>query len=188
MPLEPAPTQDITLNESNRFTQRWIAWFQKLINRINGQNVWAYYQDSLYTSGSPLVVAGGVRTLLTNNALGAVTTETFLSGYTSSLWSGNKVTPKQYGETYIIRLDITCVPSSSNQHLDVELQVAPGDVIFYDIRMLPKGGATPHQYEICIPVWAGQTFVANGGEIYITPSGNCSFYGIGVYISRISVP
>lgn len=188
MPLDPAPTQDITLSTLNKFTQRWIVWFQKLVNRVNSQNIWAYYQDSQYTSGSPLSVLGGVRTQVPINKLGTVTTEQYLNGFAPSLWVSNEFLPVSVGETYILRFDFTCVPGSANQHIEIQLQVAPGDVIFSDVRNLPKGSGVAHSFEITIPVWAGQTFVNNGGALYVTPSGNCSFYGMGIYISRISVP
>lgn len=188
MPLEPAPIQDIALNNIGRFTQRWIAWFGKLVNRVNESTGWAYYQDSLYTSGSPLSISSGVRTQILINGSGSATRTAFLPGGTTALWDGTKITPIKYGDNYICRLDFEVNPASNNQHLDVELQVDTGNIIFSYSLPLTKGAGSDMQFALTIPAYVGNTFLANGGKIFFTPSGNCTFYNFGIFISRVGTP
>lgn len=188
MPLDPAPTQDITLNDLNKFTQRWIAWFNRLLSRINNTNGWAYYQDSAYTSGSPLTIAGGVRTKITINGLGTATRTTFLPKTVSKFWDTDTIYPNAVGDIYECRLDLSCVTAGSNRHFDIELQVAVGNVIFAHTVSLTKGAGTEMNFAVAMPLYVGNTFLANGAQIYITPTNPIDFYDMGIMISRTSNP
>jgi len=189
MQLKPPPIGDQTLNPLNRFVQSWILWFQALKKKIDSLEQihgWAFYDDSQYTSGSPLNI-NNTRTQLTIDTLGSFNNTTYIpSGL--SWFSGNKITPTAIGDSYILRFDFTAVPSTPSDRFNLELEIAVGNIVYNQTFESTKGAGIPYIYSISIPIFCLATFVANGGKFYVDTTDNMDFYNFGLFISRVSAP
>lgn len=190
---KPPPIQGLVTNALNRFTEVWIKWFQDVddrldaaetnIDELNSVHGWAYYDDSQYTSGSPLSVPVG-RTQLTINALGASNNTTYLPAG-QSWWSGNKITPGGVGDSYVLRLDFTATAGSPADKFNLELEIAPGNLVVSQTFEMNKGAGTDHIFNVAIPIFTLNTFLANGGKFYLNASNAFTVYNIGLFISRL---
>ena len=158
------------------------------LRRSDGRG-WINISDSEHTQASPQEISSGSRTLLTLDALGATTNYTFRDGLPLDVWSGNKFHAQESGETYMLRLSFIVDPASgsSGNYMDVELDIgSPVGTIFQTTIPLIKNVAT--KFSFAMPIFALDTFLANGAEIYITPNVNCDVYGKALLIQRMSRP
>jgi len=164
-------------------------------NELSGSQVknvhgWAYYQDSTYTSGSPLVV-NNARVQLTNDGLGANTEDAYLPNGISALWIGNKITPENVGDAYEIRIDFKAKMSQTNAYGEVQLDIGDGSIINIIKRTItfPRGAGVEHSFSMGFPIFCLSTFVTNGGKLYFDTtqgSDNMSVYDIAIFIARIN--
>lgn len=156
--------------------------------RING---WGQYQDTDNTVGSPAQnIATGVRTKFTcDGAL--LTVERLPSDAVAPLWnvSTNKHVPIAAFDTYDIRITLTAENyAGATPTLLIELDIgSPIGVIASNLYSLIKGGAA-QDIVFTIPVFTGATYLANGGEIYLTytGTGTCDIYKNAVLAVRTS--
>lgn len=149
---------------------------------------WVQYADSTYTSGSPLAVASGVRTKLTNDGgTEALTSQLPLDAAGNSMWdtTNSKIVPISENDGYDFRLNFVADPAgTTDTFIEIELDIGGAvGVIFKKTVPLAKGGAA-QQVVFSAPVYAGDTFFANGGEFYVTPDVNTDIYDISVHVSR----
>lgn len=186
MPLEPPPIQDETILNTNRFTQRWILWFNKVRKILNETHGWANYADSQYTSGSPLNV-NNTRTQITINGL-AAGTNTDYSVADTIWWANNTFSPVVIGESYILRLSFKAVPSTPSDKFDIELQIDTGNLIYVQTLEMNKGSGVEQRYSVVVPVYCLATFLANGGKFFINTVNNIDFYEFSILIQRLSIP
>lgn len=182
------PVRDNTIDGNNRFLLTWVRWFNSIKSILSGlQNThgWAYYQDTLYTSGSPLNV-NNTRTKITVNGLGAGTNTTYIPSNMTQMWdtTTNKIVPGGLGDSYILRVDFKAVSGTNNVEFDLELDI--GSVIFEQSLIVSKGIGIEHRFSVAIPIYCLSTFVANGGELYINTPDNINYYDFGIFISRLS--
>ena len=157
-------------------------------SRVQG---WAQYEDSRTTVGTPTqTITNSVRTKMIND--GATSTiEKLPSDAAGSLWnvSTNKHEPIATFDLYHIRISFIIENySGTNPYLDLELDIGGGvGVIFArDISLRKSGAAT--KVSAAFPVFTGTTYLANGGEFYITYTGNttCDIYKTSILIVRES--
>lgn len=156
----------------------------KLLNQAHG---WAIYNDSLYTSASPLVINQGVRTKITNNATTVINTQ--LPEGVTSWWNSttNKLTPSLDGDSYLVNLRFTAQSSSTSGLADVELDVGGAlGVIDGTTVSLRKGAGNSQRVSIKFDLYSSATFIANGGEFFLNSlDGNTSIYDIRLKITRV---
>lgn len=158
---------------------------QDLFNKTNFFG-WANYSDSQYTAVSPLSITAGSRTLITNNTGGTSTNETYLNE-SSSLWENDALYPVAVGDTYDVRVSFYCVPSSNDQDITLDLDIGTGGSsikIYEETRRMLKGAGQVNSFVFAIPIFALDTFFANKGRFYITPSSNITFYGCAIFITK----
>lgn len=147
------------------------------------------YADSRRTLvGAPLVLLPGVRTKFVCDS-GFSVIERLPDDATKALWNGatSKMEPINAFDMYIMRLTLTAEGfGGPTAFVSMELDIAGAiGVIWADTRRLLRSGA--QHISITIPVFSGSTFLANGGEFYLTYEGNgtCSVYKTEVMITRL---
>lgn len=157
-------------------------------NILTGKG-WMVYGDTQYTSASPLVVANN-RVKLTCNGLGSDTYKGEAPFGITDLWdtTTQKFTPENSGDSYDVRVQFKAKCSTVSAYFDVELDIGGSlGVITARTVSSSKGANNEQRYSIGIPIFTRDTFVANGGEIYInsTDSGTTvSIYDIQLFVKR----
>jgi len=156
--------------------------------RVQG---WGQYSDTDVTVGSPSqTLVSGVRTQFTIDG-GATTIEKLPSDATAPLWnvSTNKIQPIATFDTYNFRLGYAAQNySGTSPYILMELDIGGAlGTIWNRTYPLLKGGSEQF-VEAAFPVFAGSTFLANGGELYLTYVGtaNCDIYASQILIIRES--
>lgn len=149
---------------------------------------WAFYADSVHTSSNKQSISAGVRTQITIDKLGDLTETRFRDGLPDGVWAGNKIVPQSIGESYMVRLQFRASEdtSSSGQYLTIELDI--GSVIWSDTVALAKGQGVEQYISLAIPIFCLETFYANGGAFYVTPSDDVQIWNKFVMLQRISQP
>ena len=149
-------------------------------------NMWQHYEDSAFPVGGKRVILAGVRTKLTID--GVTRTEASPNGY-SPIWnvSTNKIEPFAIDDFYTVRLDLKAWNNgATDNHFDIEMDIGGAvGVVAADTGVLIKGQTTSQNFNFSSQFFVGTTFLANGGEIYITPLGDASFWDAGITISRV---
>lgn len=146
---------------------------------------WANYEDSQYTELSPQSFPAGVRTLLTNNTGGAQTNEEYLNE-PSPLWANDKIMPAQIGDAYDLRISFKAKSATADNFLTLELDIGDGSpvVIFGESRRLLKTAGTENRVAFAIPIFALDTFILNGGKIYVTANADIDVYETGILLIK----
>lgn len=152
---------------------------------------WAFYDDSTYTSGSPLNV-NNTRAQVSIDGLGSFTEKRFLPTDTSDFWdtTNDEITPENVGDAYEVRLDFTAVAGSNADKFDIELDIGDGSsVIILDQTFeMNKGQGNIEVFAWNAPIFTLETFVANGGKFYINTTDDIDFYNFGLFIKRDFAP
>lgn len=146
---------------------------------------WEDYEDSTYTSTSPLALSAGVRTKVTIDGLGPSTNTTY-SPVTAGLWdsTNNKITPENIGDMYDIRLRLKATPGATGGYVTFELDIGGTlGTILAQTQSYIKGVAEVNMLFVST-IFSLDTFVANGGSIYATSSVAADLYDIGLLINR----
>lgn len=198
--IKDPPINDITLLDTNRFTTRWILWFNSIVKDFNSlfstvEEVintfgWAYYDDSQYTSGSPLNI-NNTTTQVTIDGLGSSTELSYLpDGISFFDTTTSEITPENIGDSYILRFDFNAISASNNVLFDVEIDIGSGspNLVYDQTLTIVKGSNTEQRYSLAIPIYTLNTFLTNGGKIKIATTNNVNFYDFGLFITRVSKP
>lgn len=158
------------------------------MRRADGRG-WVNIADAAHTEVSPQSITSGNRTLLTLDALGATTNYDYRDGIPTDVWSGDKFHAQASGETYMLRLTMIVDPATgaSGNYLDLEVDIgSPIGQIYQTVTPLLKGAAS--RFSFAIPIFALNTFLANGAEFYVTSNVNCDIWGKALFIQRMSQP
>lgn len=156
--------------------------------RIQG---WAQYADTDVVVGTPSqTLVSGVRTQLTIDG-GALTLEKLPSDTTNPLWNvtTNLVQPIALFDTYNVRVEFHAENySGPTPYLLLELDIGGvlGAIWSRTIPLL-RGGSEQNLAE-SFPVFAGSTFLSNGGKFFMTYVGgaDCDIFKSQVLIIRES--
>lgn len=139
---------------------------------------WEYYKDSQYTSVSPLTINNS-NTLVTIDGAGATTdTSQSPADAVNPLWdtTNNKITPINTGDAYAIRLGFTG-KSNKDTYFTVKLDIGTSGspiIISGETKISPKTNLVPTTYSFDIPVFCLNTFITNGGKMYIDNTDDAS--------------
>jgi len=146
---------------------------------------WGNYENSSYTSASPLALTASTRTKLTIDALGAGTNETYLPE-AGSLWDNvnNKITPYTEGDMYDIRLRFKALPGVSDGYITGEVDIGGSEGVILEQTQRFLKGAVEQSMLFVATIFTLNTFIANGGSIYLESSINVDIYDIGLLINR----
>ena len=147
---------------------------------------WANYADDQYDTGSRLSLTGGVRVKLPNNA--ANTINTYMpSGVEFYDGISQKITPAAVGETYELRINFKGESSTNNNYAAIELDIGgtQGTIIERTITF-PRGSNVEHSFSTTTSIFCLETFITNGGEIFITPNNQIQVWDISFMLVRNS--
>lgn len=166
----------------------WAKTTEKIVDRTDKtKNVfgWNDIADSLYTSGSPLAIASGVRTKLTNNGA-AVQSDTSRLG---AVWNTgtNAFVIDDLNAVYSIRVAMkvkAAAAAGTPYTLKTELESSSGSLIFVSRDTYLKGGSYENAASFVTDFYMGSAINASSISIYLTPDTNITLYDIGFLIQR----
>jgi hypothetical protein len=149
---------------------------------------WASYQDTIFTSGSPLTLSDGIKTTLQNNS-GTVINTYIPTGVTTFYNNGtNKITPVAVGDGIHLSIRFMAIPSAVNTYLLFGVDIGGSSDIFPKVEVLPRGAGVANPVSIDVQGYALSTFLSNGGLVKLTAvGGNVQVYGVEFQIHRTSV-
>ena len=149
------------------------------------------HEDSRTTVGTPaLNIATGVRTKYVNNS-GSRTISNLPSDATSGLWNTttNKHTPIAANDVYDLRVSFKAQNyAGTDPYITCQLDIGGSLGVIYELLIpLVKGGVV-QACAFAFPVFTGTTYIANGGEIYLTytGTGSCDIFDTRIMINRVS--
>jgi hypothetical protein len=111
----------------------------------------------------------------------------------STLWdsTSHKITPATLRDSYALRVQVELDSVSGNPlrlilDIDIGGAVSPTIVISSDSKSI-RGGNFPQSYLFSLPFFCKETFVANGGQVFLsTDTGSAVVGARSVFIERIS--
>lgn len=146
---------------------------------------WANYVDNGYTEGAPFTLAQGVTDTLMNHADSIISAQTpldvtnFYNAATQSLIGEN------IGDGYLLRISFAAKNTNNNGWFSVSLDLGGGLITAKDSRIFYKLQNTEQLFNIVIPYYTLNTFIANGARVMITAEeGDMEIYNIGYLIFR----
>jgi hypothetical protein len=148
---------------------------------------WGFYEDSAYTSGSPLAVTASTRTQVTIDGLKAGTNLSQMP-VGVDLWDTvtNKITPQNVGDLIVARISFKGDAGVAiNAYVDIDLDIGGAvGVIFEETKLLVKNNAE-NKFVMDWPMYVDSTSLANGFTLNITPSDNTDFYDFGILLYTV---
>lgn len=146
---------------------------------------WNDVADTQYTSGSPLSISSGVRTLIPNNGL-ATQTDTSRLGV---IWNtgGNYFQINDLNAAYTIRTQFRCkaaAAASTPYTLKFELESSNGPTVISVSDHFIKGGNYENGVLYSVDYYIGSFINNTQLKMYVTPDTNITLYGIGFVIQR----
>lgn len=148
---------------------------------------WASYLDTQYTSASPLILTGGQRVLIPNNALSK--NESQIPEDLATFYNpvNGKITGSA-GSDLIITLRAKMIPKtmdtvSATVQLDIGTVQTP--IIIDGVTVtLPWGVDIEQNLSVNFSAYCLQTFETNGGKLYITANDLLHLYDITLLVKR----
>ncbi len=167
-------------------SDRMVTFPDKDIRVINKTDLgWVQFQDGTYTDVSPLAIASGTRTLLPNDAANVLDLVNVNGG--ASWWNSGTSTfePDNSGDTYDFRLQFTVDSAVNNRNLQIELDIGGSQGVIWDKTIrLARGAGVNTRVTETMQIYTLVTFVANGGQIFITCDGDIDLFDIVFVIER----
>lgn len=147
---------------------------------------WNDVSDNAYTSGSPLAITSGTRTLLVNNGL-ATQSDTSRLG---SLWDAvnSKFLINDLNASYILRVNYTATAAAgagTPYTLLFEMEGGSPVTVFAQTTSFIKGGGYVNKVGITQVFYVGSYINNTDLKLYVTPDTNINLYNIGFVLQRL---
>ena len=155
-----------------------------LSNQSTNLYGWNHRKDSLYTSGAPLSITGGVKTSFYNDGLHPLTDTTRPLGITYS--TGQFITT-ELNASYIIRVmaKITAAAGASTPYVvKVSMEGGASPLTFAAQDLFIKGGGYVNDLALNIMFYTGSLNTNQPIRIFLTPDTNIAVYDMGYMIQR----
>jgi hypothetical protein len=147
---------------------------------------WEQITDTTYTSGSPLTISSGVTAKILNNGGSRINTQLPLG--IAKFWneSTNKIVAVNNGDAFTLSLRFKAKMNVANGITDIGINIGGSlNTISAETLLFSKGSGVEQRFDIDLSYFTGTTFIANGGDIEVTPlNGNISIYDIVLVIIR----
>ena len=132
---------------------------------------WVRYQDSQYTSGSPLSLIDETPVALPNNGNIKTKSEPTQEYYNTAT---QKLIPSTLNDVYIITIEFkSATPNTQNCHLDLWFENGGGLLENLNVSLAYyKGNATTQTFHNTFQYYIDQSFIDNGANIKIQSHGN----------------
>lgn len=150
---------------------------------------WDFHLDGTYTVGSPRTILAGVRTKITIDGVIEDIGHPEIPHNGNHFWNPatNKLEPPNLNDFGIVRLAMVAQSTlQAVNRFEVEFDVGAGTypVIWQETAVFAKGAGAPQNFNFIMPMFAGPEFVTNGGEFYITPLADATFWTFGITTTR----
>lgn len=144
---------------------------------------WTQYQDTQYTSGSPLSVVGNTDTILPNNALSKI--ESQKPDDIATMYDGTVITGRN-GDGLGITIDMNAVPTNAGTtFLEVWIDIGGGvGQLYKRIITFPKGTGIVRPINFTVNAYTLDTWETNGGTVYVRANGSIDLYDIRYVLTR----
>ena len=147
---------------------------------------WQQITDTTYTSGAPLAIASGVTGKLLTGTVTEINTQ--LPSGVTTFWNNttDKLIAVNNGDAFTLSLRFKAKMDVANGLTDVGINIGGSlNVISQETLVFSKGAGVEQRFDIDLSYFTGTTFIANGGDIEITPlNGDISIYDIVLVIIR----
>lgn len=147
---------------------------------------WVNIADTEFTSGSPQLLTA-TRTPFESNGLGSATNTVYKRNLSMNIFGGSVLMPMTPGVPFHLRLSFKVIPNQANSYILLELDIGPGGVgipIVARTISLPRGAGIEHSISVAFPIYCLETFVTNGGRLFLTMStgDTASLYDRSIFI------
>jgi len=159
-----------------------------LANKANDSDLgWGIYRDTIYTLASPFSVTSGSRVKLANNNGAGIISQLPLG--VSSFYDATtgKLIATNDGDVLSLTLRFKAKMSVLNGYFDLDIDIGgTQNVISGESVLFTRGSGTEQRFDVDLDYFTGSTFIANGGDLNITPiNGNIDIYDISFFIKRL---
>lgn len=158
--------------------------FDELYSGFTG---WEQITDSTYTIGSPITILSGVTGKIQTGTVTKIKTQlpTGVTGFWDE--TTDKLLGINNGDAFTLSLRFKASMNVADGISDVAINIGGAlNVISQETLLFAKGSGVEQRFDIDLSYFTGTTFMANGGDIEITPlNGNISIYDIVLVIFRI---
>jgi len=139
---------------------------------------WGEYEDSQYTTGSPLSLLAATDTLLNNDGVNGNQTQE-PSGVELYDAANKKIAGKE-NEARVITISFKLRPThGSTVYGEVWFNVGGASPErFRQLFSIPKGSGVEHSFVITVATHADATWEANGADVYIRTNNTAEVYDI----------
>lgn len=146
---------------------------------------WSIYSDSVASNQ----VISSTPSVLTIDGLGSNTNTTYKpNGYVGEMWASNAIQAESVGDAFDLRIDLTITAkTASPTRIDLILDIGDGAGITIPIveRVIATVKTPPYNIDIGFPIFTLDTFVANGGRIFLsTDTGTVTISNRSIFIKR----
>lgn len=179
--------EDYALRISDGTAGNVTAELMLYLDRQGQTSGWIQITDTTYTSGSPFALTGGVRKKLDLNTDSSITDHAPPGTTEATFWDDatSKLRGENVGDAYSLRFQFTAQPAANNTYLTVDLDIGGAQgIIWEDTRSFIKGTSAQKKVRD-IDYYTLDTFIANGGEIYLTTNNNCNIWNMTFFIRRV---
>lgn len=173
--------------ESEAF--KFVSGDKNSYDEIVNKRGWWNIQDTTHISSSPQTILANTRTKLEINLDDIVESFSPTGKTASSIWDGinYKLTPFESGDSFIVRLSLTANPTLNNRNFTVDLDIGGSiGIIFERTVRLGRGANFDTKISMTNSIFCLGTFVANGGEIYVTCDGDVDLFNKSLFIQQIT--
>jgi len=147
---------------------------------------WQQITDSTYTIGSPLSIASGVTGKIQTGTVTEINTQ--LPTGITTFWNNttDKLVGVNNGDAFTLSLRFKAKMDVANGLTDFGINIGGAlNVIEQATELFSKGAGVEQRFSIKFHYFTGTTFIANGGNIEVTPlNGNIEIYDIVLLIER----
>ncbi len=144
---------------------------------------WGNYVDTIFTSGSPFLVAADTDTVLPNNKGTVIESQKPID--VTTFYNGTTITGRN-GDAVLITIDCNLLPTNvATTTIEVWLDIG-GSIgrLYKRILTFPKGVGIVRPLNFTVSAYTLDTWETNGATVYVRANGTLSIYDIRYVITR----
>lgn len=175
-------------NEVNKVTASNLNEIKASVNSIYDTQGWIRYQDTVNNSANKQTLTASIDNTITIVDADPIDQYKPAIIGSSQLWTGNKITPYAIGDNYIVRLDFSASINTLQGYFDIKVDIDGliGNV-FNAVQTFPKGSNEDHKFSYTFLIYTLETFITNGGEIFINPSNTMLIWDKSILITKLPI-
>ena len=147
---------------------------------------WVEFRDTQHTEANRQTLTASSENTITINSGVTILSEKPKGG--ELLWNptANKITPIKRGDSYDVRIDFKAAISQNLGYFEISINIG-GNIgkTFGNVKVFRKGKDIVHDFSVAFPIYTLDTFVENGGLIFINPSNTMTIFDKRIIIFKI---